>query len=536
MITQELNTIKFINQSSRFGNAIKRLLSAYYFEHKNLDVNLFAILDAAILTKKQGFIDHLNNNLKNLDDNTSKQEFTKRLLKAFNQYIEETKATTQDKGLQLIKKSINRYIDRNGLNTEFRISKYEYKGTFTFDKLYNDHRERIFRRVDKSNYAFRAFLLSFLVAFPEGALAVYGFGVITLANVILFGVSAFAVSYFLYRSDIYDYLKNWYYKSSKPNDDKELSFIEKCFLQFILVFAGVAMGALLFNSIYVPMSMLLLGFTTASAVFAAPLTAGLAAVLGVSLIFASVTALANIALFQPICYKVYNALKDYKNNFTFKQLFTPRTAFLLIAIAVMFVAQLWFAIEAYKILSIMLGLSTQTSQILAGVIGVLGCLNGIFYGKNLYAFLNAGWDALGNLKNYLLNGANLQPNNDINNLDPDLNNKRSVINNLLYGTIAILVGCCVWNATGVATGVAAILTGYPLYQRCAFWLVSSASFFANSKASYEAFCPYPSAVSKEGDQVYTIYCAKETENNNDANRISNQLNDVTFDRMFKPRP
>ncbi len=501
-IEKELNTLALVEQSSAIGYFFKRIYyTSIFYLGKKYDKNILAILDAAIQSKRYEFVHQLSEELKELKElgntkQTDKEIFLKKLLKAFNDHVNKPSYQAEDPGLKLIKKAINKYIDDNDFYQRYRISKPN------IDSVNQDNttkRYRDARRRNKTLLGVVAFALAFLVAFPEGALAVYGFGLFSFGPVLLFGLSAFAVSYFLYKADIYNFLKNIFYPSTNLQQEQKLSKTEEYVLQFLIIFAGLAMGVLLFSSIYVPAGMLIFGFASAAALFAAPITGSLALLIAGSAFFAAITALANVALFKPILDITYKDFKKYFNinsfsdlrsnikSFEFSSLFSIKTVIVALSGMVMVFGQLWFGSEAYKILNVMMGLSQKTSIISAAVISVLGVTNGLFYGKNLYQFLTSSKDYMvGLFKNskveQLVGEVSCKSEDDFN-----VNQKRNMIKISRYAVIAILVACCIGNATGVATGVAALMGSYFILKKLAFGLVSTASFSANAKASYEAF-------------------------------------------------
>ncbi len=480
-VERELRTIRIITESSALGYYVKSKLNKIPFFSGYYDANLLDILECAINTKRYKFIEDLQTACCEHAKDLTQDGFANILLQTFIKHS--VTSDHKDPGLKKIKVAINRYLDAHNLN--YLISRHDLSKEFTWNEYNNLKKERISRRRFKDFFGYLAFALAFLVAFPEGALAVYGYGVFTLFNVAVFGLSAFCVSYFLYKNDIYSFIKNFFKSEKKAAKKPKINSFEEQVLNFITVFAGVAMGILLFNSIYVPAGMLIYGLGSAAAVMSASLPLLFIA----SVFFATVTALANIALFKPICYKTYLSFKKFFAESGWKKLgFSDLISLSLSAAAIIF-AQLWFYNESFQLLTSLFGFGITTSQISAGIISVLGCLNGIFYGKNLYQFL-------GTIKNtiYRYFSGTADRTKAESSTDPlNLGSKRWYNNIINYTIIGVLVLFCIGNATGVATGVSALLTSVWVLKYLAFGLIYTASFTANSKASIDAFSPLPDA-------------------------------------------
>ncbi|MBP9721962.1 MAG: hypothetical protein KBD64_02255 [Gammaproteobacteria bacterium] len=501
-IQAELETLKLLTQSSAFSYFFKRNLSLISPFSKKYDRNLLMVLDYAVQTKRYQFVSDLFDSSRTILV-SNKQEFAKQLLKAFDR---ESAVSADDSGLKLIKVYINRYLDAHNLG--YRISRHELeKKPKVLSAEYKKSKiKQANNRKKKQFFYFLAFLLAFLVAFPEGALAVYGYGVFTFVNVLVFGGSASSVSYFLYKTDIYHLIKNLFKRDE--TEEAELNLLEKILLNFIIVFAGIAMGILLFNAIYIPAGMLFFGFASAAAVLAAPLPM----LIIIASFFALVTALANIALFKPICYSTYTNIKNFFKNSEWKKLTFSKILVLLVATATMIFAQLWFLNEAFQLLTGLFGLPANPSAIAAIAISVFGCLNGVFYGKNIFRFFSEILpETIRNIKSSVRNFVNAFQTNGFkifwqSSLDDPyrLANKKALIDLVNYTVIAVLVVFCVFNATGIALGVSALLSGVILAKFTSALFTYIASFSANVNASYQEFRPLPTVSSSNGHPVATV--------------------------------
>ena len=492
-LSAEYKTIKLIVDSNFISYFFTRTYYSYF--SSECDKNLLTLLDTAIQTKRYGFIKDLNNSIVELvradrPNIATHKDFIEQLLAAFDNEMQDHGATASDAGLKVMKKAINKYIDAHNLSTKYRISKTE--------NFQGKTQEQVEQSRNKSFWAgVFSLLLAFLVAFPEGALAVYGYGVFTLSKAFLLGGAAFAVSYFLYVGEIGKFLKKPFASSTR----RSIAPFRRYCLDFILIFAGIAMGVMLFNSVYIPGGILFLGFSSAAALLAAPMTPALALLLGASLLFAIVCAVANIALFGSVCYDTYIAVTNYQ--FSWKNIPSLKTAFLSVSILAMGFAQYWFYTEAYKTLNLMLGFSAPVCTALAGVIGVFGILNGVFYAKNINTFLNNVYEWINSTSQVI----------DKQEVPFNLNRKRTAINAFRTGIIIVLALCCFGNAIAMATGVAALFS-YQYSKYCANGLIFMGSFTANLKGSYEEFSLPPSvpsvvsgaaAMARPSDLVYNVF-------------------------------
>jgi hypothetical protein len=505
-IELEIKTVQAIAGNSYSVVYYLKYLFTFLPFNTFFDRNLFLALDYAKDTGRDEFLKKLKEDLdaaSTRGERLTKERFAEILLKNFNQSA--AQSTIKDSGLKLIKTYINRYLDQNGLGSTFKISKTDLKldetgKTYTSQQLEQDKKSRDKKRNYKIVFTVLSLILAVLVAFPEAALALYGGGIFTVGVIMIVGLPAFLVSYFLFRKAIYDYFKKFFFSSS-DEEFADLSKAERVILNLILLFTGLTMGFLLFNSMFVPFGIIFFGFGSAAAVMAG--ASSVPVLFLISAVLSLVSVLANMALFKNYCYGTYRDLKQYFKNMTWEQFFSINTLVFVLASITVVVAQLWFYSESIKFFNQLLGFSINYSTFLAGAFSVLGILNGIFYGKNLYLACGkiidtAKWVC--NIEN-LKNGYGLLDlwRNRGKLFSDSLENKRRIKKVFAYVIFAGLIYCCNINADAVGTGVAALVNAGIAIKGIVYGLISFASFTGNSNAAMEEVLPASAPVADVGE-------------------------------------